>query len=469
METKVEKHIEKPLEKHKKIIIGIASSVFTLFVIYFGMSLYFMNHFYYGSEINGINVSGKAVKKVNEQMALQLQAYTLTLKERGDKSEQIKADEIGLKYNSDGDFKSLKESQSPYRWISAVFNKEALKMTEGIKFDNELLKERVDKLSCFDSVNIVEPKNASFKLEQNGYVLVNEVSGNKVDKDILYRKMSEAIFKKEVTLDLEIIDCYIKPQYTSNSEKVMDTKKLLDKYTASKITYTFGDNKEVLDSSTISKWLTVDENFVVVFDELKAKEYVDILAKTYNTVGKTRNLSASSGRKINVGGGDYGWSIDTAKETEVLIAAVKEGQAVEKEPQYIQTALAYGSNDIGNTYVEIDMTKQHLWFYKNGALITQGDIVTGNVSAKNTTPPGVFKLKYKEKNATLDGEDYSVPVSFWMPFNRGIGIHDAIWRDAFGGNIYKTNGSHGCVNSPYNLAQAIFNNITPGTPIICYN
>lgn len=55
-----------------------------------------------------------------------------------------------------------------------------------------------------------------------------------------------------------------------------------------------------------------------------------------------------------------------------------------------------------------------------------------------------------------------------MPFNGGIGIHDAIWRSQFGGNIYKTNGSHGCVNAPPYLAQKIFENIEPGTPIVCY-
>jgi lipoprotein-anchoring transpeptidase ErfK/SrfK len=98
----------------------------------------------------------------------------------------------------------------------------------------------------------------------------------------------------------------------------------------------------------------------------------------------------------------------------------------------------------------------------------EGDVVTGNVSLNDATPVGIYRLKYKEKNATLKGEGYSSPVSFWMPFNGGIGIHDANWRSVFGGEIYKTNGSHGCINSPYNLAQTIFDNINAGTPVVCY-
>ena len=469
MEAEVEKQIEKPIKKRKKIVIGSISFLCLLVLVYFGVTIYFMNHFYYGSEINGINMSGKTVEMVNQQMAADLQAYTLNLKERGDKNEQIKAHEIGLKYNSDGEFKNFKANQNPYKWISALFNTEAFKMTESFKYDSELLMERVERLSCFDSSNIIEPKNASLKNADNSYVIVDEVAGNKVDKAILYEQVSEAVLKKETSIDLEAIDCYVKPQFTSSSQKIINAQNMLNKYMSSKITYTIGQSKEILDGSTISTWLRVDDNFQVIFDEGKVKDYIDILSNNYNTIGKRRKFATSSGGTINIGGGDYGWSINRAKETEALLTAIKEGQTIEKEPAYTHTALAYGSNDIGNTYVEINLTKQHLWFYKNGALITQGDVVTGNVSANNTTPAGIYKLKYKEKDAVLNGVDYASPVTFWMPFNGGVGIHDASWRNKFGGAIYKTDGSHGCINSPYNLAKVIFENIKVGTPVVCYN
>ena len=428
-----------------------------------------MNHFYFGSSINCISVSGKNVEVVNEQMVSVLQTYTLNIKERDGKNEQIKAHEIGLNYNSNGQFKDFKDRQNPYKWVSAFFNTETSKMIDGVKYDTSLLKDRVDKLTCFDINNIIEPKNPSFKYTDNSYVIVGEVPGNKVNKAILFDCVSDAILKGQTTIDLESIDCYAKPQYTSSSQKIIDTKNMLNKYIFSKITYTFGKHKVLLDGFTISKWLTVDENTEITFNEKEVKDYIDVLSKDYNTIGKKRNFVTSQGTTINIGGGDYGWYINSTKEIQALITAIKEGQTIEKEPEYNQTALSHGNNDIGNTYVEIDLTNQHLWFYKNGLLIAQGDVVTGNVLANHATPGGIYKLKYKQRNAILRGLDYAAPVTFWMPFNGGIGIHDANWRSAFGGKIYKTDGSHGCINSPYYLAKAIFDNIESGIPVICYN
>jgi len=458
------------IKRHKKIVKGIIISICSLLFIYLGITIYFMNHFYFGSLINNINVSGKSVEEVNKQMAAELNTYVLEIKERDGKSEQIRGDEVGLTYSSDGQFKELKDTQNPYEWASSVLNTEDLNMVETVKCDEQLLRKRIDTLACFDSNNIIEPKNPSFEYIDNGYAIVSEIQGNKVNKDILYDHLLEVILKEETALDLESINCYLKPQYISSSPKIIDTQNLLNKYVFSKITYAFGEHKEILDGSIINKWLTVDENFKVTFNELGVKNYIDKLSDNYNTIGKKRNFISSSGKIKNVAGGDYGWSINRAKETQTLITAIRNGQIISKEPAYIQTALSHGGkNDIGNTYVEIDLTNQHLWFYKNGSLKAQGDVVTGNVSAKHSTPGGIYKLKYKQKNAILRGPGYAAPVTYWMPFNEGIGIHDASWRSDFGGKIYKTDGSHGCINSPYYLAKAIFDNIESGIPVVCYN
>lgn len=470
METEIKKStLLGRIKKHKKIILGIIIYILTLLVIYFGMVIFFMNHFYFGSSINGVNVSGESVDYVNKQMMSELNTYKLSIKERGGVKEIIKSNEVGLKYNSDGQFKGLKDRQNPYKWISAFFNINDYKMNEKVKYDKVLLNKRVDELSCFDSSNIIEPKSPSFKYTNNGYVIVSEVSGNKVNKGILYDRLSYAILNDKTTIELDSINCYVKPLYTSNSKKIIDTKNKLNKYVFSKITYIFGEQKELLDSSIINKWFRVDKNIKVIFDEKGVKNYIDALSTKYNTIGKSKKFVTSSANKININGGDYGRSINRVKETQALVSVIKEGKTIEKEPAYSQTALAKSNNDMGNTYVEINLKAQHLWFYKNGTLIVQGDIVTGNVSLNDATPVGVYKLKYKGKDAILRGKGYASPVTFWMPFNGGIGIHDASWRSLFGGNIYKSNGSHGCINSPYYLAKAIFNNIEESTPIVCYN
>lgn len=459
---------EKEKNKRSKVIIGIIISICAVLIVYFSMAAYFMNHFYFGSEINCVNVSGKTVEEVKAQMAAELQDYTLNLKERGGKSEQIRGNDIGIKYNSGGEYKNFKDRQNPFNWVSAAFNSKDSKMTDELSYDTKLLKERVDKLSCFQTNNIVEPKNPSFKYTDKGYIIAKEVSGNKVNKDILYDHVAKAILKEETTLELESINCYAKPKYTSESPKVIETKNILNKYISSKITYAFADRKETIDNSIINKWLKVNENLEITFDDKEMENYMNAFFDTYNTVGKRRNFVTSSRGTISIGSGDYGWLINADKEIKDLGESIKKGETITKEPTYIQKAVSRGNNDIGNTYVEIDMTNQHLWFYKNGSLIVQGDVVTGNVSSNHSTPKGIYSLKYKQRNTVLRGPGYNSPVDFWMPFNGGIGIHDASWRGEFGGNIYRTSGSHGCINSPYYLAKAIFNNIEEGTPVVCY-
>jgi len=118
--------------------------------------------------------------------------------------------------------------------------------------------------------------------------------------------------------------------------------------------------------------------------------------------------------------------------------------------------------------VEINITRQYLWYYKGGKLIAQGHIVSGNPNRGNATSLGVYMLNYKETDTTIRGPGYEADVTYWMPFNGNIGIHDADWRYSFGGNIYKRNGTHGCVNVPLYLAKRIYENIEEGTPVICY-
>ena len=162
---------------------------------------------------------------------------------------------------------------------------------------------------------------------------------------------------------------------------------------------------------------------------------------------------------IQVSGGTYGWKINQAAETEALAAIIASGESTTREPEYSQKAASHGANDYGDTYVEINLTGQHLFFYKEGKLVVESDFVSGNLAKGWGTPAGSYPLAYKQKNAVLKGENYRTPVNYWMPFNNGIGMHDAKWRSSFGGAIYKTGGSHGCINLPPSVAKTIFDNI----------
>lgn len=414
--------MEDEKNRSNKITKGIITSLCTIFAVCFIFA------------INTISVSAKVTR--NEEILPE--TYTLTLEERGGESEQINGADIGLKY----------ESKTPNE----------------VTYDEKLLKECLDKLYCLDLSKTIEPQNAKIEYIDNGYIIKNEIYGNSINRDILYECVVKAIVNRDKIINLESSNCYNNPKYYSNSESVIYAEDILNKYIASKINYNFAGLTQVLDGSIIKDWISVDDNFQVILDEAKVRNYVETLASTYNN---------SLGTNIKVCGGydgnNHSWIIDSPEEMKALIGDIKNGQSITKNPIYAQKSSASYFRNVGETYVEIDMTKQHLWYYKDGYLVVDGDIVTGDVLSGCATPVGVYNLYYKQKDTILRGPGYASPVSFWMPFNRGIGLHDASWRDEFGGEIYKTDGSHGCINAPYYVAKAVYDNINSGDPIICYN
>lgn len=119
--------------------------------------------------------------------------------------------------------------------------------------------------------------------------------------------------------------------------------------------------------------------------------------------------------------------------------------------------MIFGETDL----IIVSIDNQTIQMIKDGRVWCYSHVVTGMKGSRDT-PRGLFKIKKLEKNATLVGEDYSVPVKYWMPFYGGYGLHDASWRSYFGGSIYESSGSHGCVNMPENTARTIFENAYVG-------
>lgn len=133
------------------------------------------------------------------------------------------------------------------------------------------------------------------------------------------------------------------------------------------------------------------------------------------------------------------------------------------------TNKAFGKS-IGNTYIEISIKQQHIWYYRNGELYCHSAVVTGNADGYHNTPTGLYKIWQRQSPTVLVGPGYASPVSYWMAFNGGIGIHDSSWRSSkeYGGTTYKGNGSHGCVNTPYNTVKKIYQKARIGDYVVVY-
>jgi Uncharacterized protein conserved in bacteria len=445
------------------IIIIIAS----ILLLYLLISVYFTNHFFFNTVINGADVSLKAHDDADDIIRSYMKDYKLQLVERSGEVEEIIGQDIGMQYNEKNSISKIYHSKNPFKWISSLLKDQKYYVNDLFIYNKDNLENKINELNCLNKA-IIEPQNVSFKYLKGSYEVIGEVYGNKINKGKLNEAIKMSILEGERKLDLNEKLCYENPKYTLSSDKTSKTKNLLNKYVSTKVTYIFGSKNEILDGNIINKWLSVDENLEAVINEKAVKEYVQGLSKKYDTVGTARNFKTSIGKIVEVKGGLYGWKISYFAETKALLENIKLGKVLEKEPIYIQKALPRGEDEIGNTYVEVNITRQYLWFYKNGKLITQGAVVTGNPNRGCSTVVGTYMLNYKQNGATLSGPNYEAEVTYWMPFYGNIGIHDASWRYSFGGDIYKRNGTHGCVNTPLYLAKTIFDNIEDGTPIICY-
>lgn len=466
---------KKRKKKNQKMVLW--SSLGVLFVFLLGLliagSVYCSSHFSKGTIINEIDASGLTMEELESRM----REYVLTVRERtGEGSyitETITGDQIGVTVSNTDELNGILKQQNILKAISSYIKGEQQVYTvENLyAYVDSALMTAILKLQGFQESFVVEPVDARISEydAENGYQIVPEVQGNVLNQTKTIQTVETAVDALLTEIDLEKAGCYEEPSVYADDAKLTERLAQMKQYTDLRIVYHFGQQEEVIDGSVLSGWLLVDEetNKVSVSEE-KIDDFVVMLRKKYDTIFRSREFQTSYGKTITIEGGDYGWWMNYSQEQEQLKEMIENGESGERIPVYYQTAAVYGSQDYGNTYVEINLTAQHLFLYVNGEKKMESEFVSGNAARGFDTPAGIYGITYKEQDAMLVGENYETPVSYWMPFNGNIGLHDAIWRDSFGADIYKKSGSHGCINMPYLKAKELYGEITKGTPVICY-
>ena len=225
-----------------------------------------------------------------------------------------------------------------------------------------------------------------------------------------------------------------------------------------KIEYSDGT---VIDCSTIkSGWY----GYTFDIEKVDLSPVLEHLAEAYSSLGKTTEFKTSDKGNVNVTYATYGRQINKDAE----YAAIKDFIAKKKSTKDREPVL-YGDGIIGETYIEVSIGSQHVWHYVDGKLCCQADCVSGR-KGNHDTPRGIFYVSEKVPGKYLTGPDYKTWVNRWMRLtNGGVGLHDADWRSNFGGNIYQSNGSHGCVNLPKGYAYALYDEINTGIPVVVHD
>lgn len=449
------------------LLIGIVSVLVVLAAVYIGIGVYFQSHFYPGTTINGQSVSLADVDTVEEKLRAEAEDYLLAVHDREDRVAYISAEAINYHYESDGSVVKLMEAQNAMLWPTVIGGSHDYTVEMATTYDEGKLVDLVEAMDCFKEENIQAPEDAYLEYTENGYEIIPEKKGNQPLKEQIMLDVKEAIDAREAVLNLDDDD-YAKPNVTADDPKLAQKLEVAEKYRNMSITYEIDGYDQVLEGETILSWITIKDDLSVKVDEDMAASYAQQLASKYNTYADVREFKTSLGNTISIGGGDYGWIVDKSSEAQQIIKDIENGESVKREPCWEQRAFVTGTDDIGSTYIEIDYSEQHLYYYEDGQLVIEADIVSGNLNNGNGSPDGVFKIISRQSPAVLSGEDYESDVTYFMPFAYNVGLHDADWRSSFGGSIYKGNGSHGCINLPFDAAETIYNKVELGTPVIAY-
>lgn len=456
-------------------ITGGVLSVICL--IYVAISVYFMSHFFVNTKINGKNFSGKTASDVEKYLQTNIKDYKLTILENEGRQDVISGSEIGLEYRAGTETEKLLKDQNGFAWPKAFFTENSRKVSVNVSYNEESLNQRISQLSCLQTEQ-TPAENAKPEFDGNQYVIKPEVYGNAVDKERLTEQVKVHITEFQPQLDMVETKCYAKPKYVEDSKEVQEACDAMNKYVNASITYPMNE-PVVVDKALISQWLQVDGEMKVSLNTEAMKQWFTAFGDKYDTQGTTRTFTTPAGKSATVTGGTYGWSIDEDTELVNLQNSILNGEVVTREPAYYAggTAAAHSGQDWGNTYAEVDMSAQHMWYVQNGQVVLETDVVTGEPIPSKITPEGVYSLMWKQPNSVLVGDinpdtgepAYRTQVKYWMQVtSSGVGFHDAIWQTAFGGTLYQIpgTGSHGCINMPLDQAGALFNMIEPGTPVI---
>ena len=474
---KKNKKTNKKLNKVLKIIgITLAVLVVVLAIVYFGIAyIYYNNRFLNGTVINGYECSNMKVEEAYNNIDKDVNSFNLTISKGEDVLDVVKGSDIGINTgNTDNQMKEICDKQKKYLWLKYFREKqEPITTNDMVQYDEEKFNNCIANLKSMNMTPTVVSQDAKLDFSGSNYKIVAEVYGNEINKDTLKNLIMQNVQSLKpqnysTKIDVATSDCYIKPNITKDNEKLVNACNKANSILNSTFAVKVINKVENIDSATVKSWVSVDKDFNVNVDETKIGNYVETLNSKYTTYGKDRKFKTTYGDVVTVSKGDYGRKLNATSLKTDLVSAVKNGKSSTVVTKFSRTAMGSFENDLGTTYAEIDLTNQRMWMYKDGKIVVATDVVTGKPDGEHDTPQGTYKLKYKEKNATLKGANYSTPVAWWMPFNGDIGMHDATWQPTFGGDRYIKHGSHGCVNLPLDKAASIFNYAVVNMPVVCY-
>lgn len=436
-----------------------------------------------GTTINGQSVTLRTARGATSLAMGQARDYELSVQGDGIGLHLGGAD-IALAVDQDVFYEGARARLASWTWPVALFLPRDYEVSDGVTFNEEQLTAAVE--AAVDSVNqdATNPKSASlaYNEEKGTFFIEGEREGTAVNRKRTVERATHSVKTLNPTLELGEEDLR-QPNIVASDPRLSTVVDRANTYATSSIDLTVDGNVvKTLDGGVLNPYLIIDDscNLACDTESLATWARTDLSAEI-DTVGTVRTYTrANDGKRIEVyGGGTYGWSMDSATFAKMLCDEIMANSTKPIEIPMKSEGAVYvrGKQDWGPRYLDVDLSEQYVRFFdEDSNIIMESECVSGDISKNDGTVTGVYALENKETDKTLigldnnyDGEpDYENEVDYWMPFFGGFGLHDALWRDYFGAEVYTVAGSHGCVNLPYYSAQLLYSLIEVGDPVIVH-
>ena len=492
--TKADKSVK---SGKKGLKITLSCFVAILLIAYISGTVYFFGHFYKDVSINGVTVSNMSKDVAGKTLDSFYSNYALTLETIDGEQVVLNGKDIAMNIVLKEDISDCIWKQNPFLWFVNMWQHHEFVVQADAKWDEDALSKVFDSMAILDTSKMKAPKDAYVGFENDQFVIKKEDLGSTIFIPTFKTKVQESLSNVMSQLNLLDAECYKLPSLYETDETIQ--KDVEDKNAFAKNVI-----KIQMDDLTLEPGAELYDQVLekkgdsYQISKAQVKRYVDQLAKQYDTLGESREFTTSfQNKKVEVKGTAFGYKLNCEETTEALYKALSGSSSTTVDAVFDNKGYTLqGENDIGDTYVEVNLSEQRVIAYKNGEKIAEGDCVSGNESAGHGTCIGLYAIQNKLSPTVLRGEkkpvtktvtkknkkgkkvkkttttyeyEYESPVTYWLQFNGGVGLHDAAgWRSAYGGSIYYYSGSHGCVNLPIDLAKTLYQNFEIGDPVVVY-
>ena len=327
--------------------------------------------------VGGVDLTALSVEEAAAALNEAAASYQLALTVNG-KNLTVSAADAGLKL----------DETALQQYLTAAFTDQGGELPEALfTYDRELLKGLLS-----EGLNTA-PVNAaiSYNSAKKQFEAKDGSNGTQIDVDAAADAAAAALGMLLPNAAAEVTVTEVAPEITVSSDKVASALNKANGYLKISLAYTYapeggGSTKVSIDTATLAGFLSVSDKLEVSVSKSAIESYAENMASSYAGSDYKGSFVTTGGSTLGYTVTYYGQKVNKSALADDIYKCVTEQKSGTRTAPYS----AKSSKPYGGSYVEIDLSAQKLWLYKNGERIVSTSLVSGSVAEGHCTPTGVY-------------------------------------------------------------------------------